>query len=195
MKEPPNPYEPPSRQVKKASPFRSRPGRELLVTSIDDLDFPLCLRFQGWRGVRDPGPCTEPLLRITPARGERDGLGNLRFHVLEAHSYPHTGLLMTHDLEDPLSPGSGEGQSRRKPKTAWLGDVGEGAGSRVQSNGTVAGPREAVCSTDCIRTARHQNPCHPGLARGEHSGYNPLRSTDKPSGSTRVLVADSGGGL
>ena len=43
--------------------------------------------------------------------------GRLWLRGLEAHPCPRTGLLMTADLEGPLSPGSGEGQSRKRSST------------------------------------------------------------------------------
>jgi hypothetical protein len=52
---------------------------------------------------------------------------------------------MTCDLEDPLSPGSGEGQSRERSSARALVDVGEGAEARVQSS--AAGCRATALTT------------------------------------------------
>jgi len=90
----------------------------------------------------DPAPNTyrgsRPIASATWA-------GRQRLHVPEAHPFPRAGLLMTCDLEDPLSPGSGEGQSRERSSARAPDDFGEGAEARVQSS--AAGCRATALTT------------------------------------------------
>ena len=129
---PPNTYEPPSRQGVVFSCPIAAGGRDAWLASTG-LGFALRLGFPVRCRSGDPAPNTyrgsRPIASCD-ASGKAAAPSRPRSSCVPSCRPPHDDR----PRSGPLSPGSGEGQSRQRPSARTLVAVGAGAGARVQSS-------------------------------------------------------------